>query len=138
MADAASYEGSSGFLRWWPRGLMAVAVLFGLASFAETGTIQWAALFASVALLHAWWVPWRFVVADDGLALSFPFGRRLFLPKEATSIRLEHVGAFALVGHHRRFGYPLNERFLYEPGQQPRLRNAFAWFGYDVIDRSEE
>lgn len=76
--------------------------------------------------------PWRFVVGDEGLQLTFPFGRRLFLPKGSTSIRLEHVGAFAMVGHRRWFGYRLHERLLYEPGQAPCLRNAFAWFGYDV------
>jgi len=133
MGDPSCYEGSSGFLRWWPRALVLLAVLLGLSSFAEPGAIQWAALFAALAVLHALWVPWRFVVGDEGLQLTFPLGRRLFLPKSTTSIRLEHVGAFAMVGSHRRFGYPLHERFLYEPGQAPRLRNAFAWFGYDVM-----
>jgi hypothetical protein len=133
MGDASCYEGSSGFLRWWPRALALLAVVLGLAAFRQPGAVQWATLFAALAVLHARWVPWRFVVGDDGLLLTFPLGRRLFLPKSTTSIRLEHVGAFALVGSHRRFGYPLHERFLYEPGQAPRLRNAFAWFGYDVI-----
>ena len=133
MGDASRYEGSSGFLRWWPRALALIALVLALGSFAQPGTIQWAALFASVAVLHALWVSWRFVVSDEGIDLTFPLGRRVFLPKDSTSIRLEYVGAFALIGHHRRFGYPLNERFLYEPGQAPRLRNAFAWFGYDVV-----
>ena len=131
MGDASCYEGSSGFLRWWPRILVLGAV--ALLASAPTRAIQWAVLLAALAVLHARWVPWRFVVGDEGLLLTFPLGRRLFLPKSTTSIRLEHVGAFALVGSHRRFGYPLHERFLYEPGQAPRLRNAFAWFGYDVI-----
>jgi|tagenome__1003787_1003787.scaffolds.fasta_scaffold18508114_2 hypothetical protein len=133
MGDASHYEGSSGFLRWWPMLLTLAALLLGLASFGQPGTIQWATLFAALAVLHALWVPWRFVVADDGLLLTFPFGRRRFLPKSSTSIRLDYVGAFAMVGSRRRFGYPLHERFLYEPGQAPRLRNAFAWFGYDVL-----
>jgi hypothetical protein len=131
MGDPSCYEGSSGFLRWWPRILVLGAV--ALLASAPTRAIQWTTLFAVLALLHALWVPWRFVVADDGLQLTFPFGRHLFLPKRSTSIRLEHVGAFVLVGRHRRFGYPLHERFLYEPGQAPRLRNAFLWFGYDLV-----
>ena len=133
MGDASRYEGSSGFLRWWPRLLTLLAVLLGLVSLDQPGAIQWAALLAALAVLHARWVPWRFVVGEDGLLLTFPLGRQLFLPKSSTSIRLEYVGAFAMVGTHRRFGYPLHERFLYEPGQAPRLRNAFLWFGYDLV-----
>ena len=96
-------------------------------------SIQWTTLLVAVAYLHGRWLPWRFVIEEDGLSLTFPFGRHLFLPRETTSIRLEYVGAFALVGRHRWFGYPLSERFVYEPGQRPRLRQAFTWFDYDIV-----
>ncbi|HEY5155908.1 MAG TPA: hypothetical protein VIJ47_14305 [Acidimicrobiales bacterium] len=131
MSDPVRYEGSSAFLRWWPKGLVALAAVILVIGWPKS--IQWATLLVAVAFLHSRWVPWRFVIEDDGLFLTFPFGHHVFLPKTATSIRLEYVGAFALVGRHRRFGYPLSERFVYEPGQRPRLQRAFAWFGYDIV-----
>ena len=125
------YEGSSAFLRWWPRGLVALAAVVLVIGWLKS--IQWTPLLVAVAFLHSRWLPWRFVIDQDGLSLTFPFGRHLFLPKETTSIRLEYVGAFALIGRHRWFGYPLSERFVYEPGQRPRLRQAFTWFDYDIV-----
>jgi hypothetical protein len=131
MPDPERYEGCSGFLRWWPRFLVAGAVV--LVAIGLSHSIQWATLLMAVAFLHSRWLPWRFVVERDGLVLTFPFRRDLFLPKSSTSIRIEYVGAFALVGRRRWFGYPLNERLGYEPGQRPRLRAAFTWFDYDIV-----
>lgn len=54
--DASRYEGSSAFLRWWPRLLTLFAVLLGLVSLSQPGAIQWATLFAALAVLHALWL----------------------------------------------------------------------------------
>ena len=101
----ASYEGKSGFLRWWPKVLLAAA-LFVLVE-GGLSAIQWATL--------------------------FPFGRRLVLPKDKLTVRLENVGAVAVVEGHRRLGYLLHDGVLYVPGQQSRLRLALNYFGYRVV-----
>jgi hypothetical protein len=64
--------------------------------------------------------------------MRFPFGRRQFLEKHAVTIRLDLVGAVALVGRRRRVGYPLMDRILYEPGRASLLYTAFSSFGYQV------
>jgi hypothetical protein len=48
------------------------------------------------------------------------------------TIRIEVVGAIALVGRRRRFGYPLMDGILYVPNHDVVLRNAFLQRGYDV------
>jgi hypothetical protein len=95
--------------------------------------IQWATLLAVAAYIHARWLPWQFFVGDDGILLKFPFGRRLFLSKAALTVRMEYVGAFALVGRTRRFGYPLLDRILYEPGRGEALERALSERGYTVV-----
>jgi hypothetical protein len=71
-------------------------------------------------------------VTDDGVWMRFPFGRHRFLAKQAVTIRLDVVGAVALVGPRRRIGYPLMDRILYEPGRSSLLYTAFSSFGYHV------
>ena len=132
MVDPSWYEGTSGFLRWWPKILLVMAL--GLLVIGWPRSIQWSTLLVVVAVAHGQWLPWRFVIADDGLALTFPFGRHLFLPKESTSIRLEYTGAIALVGRRRRIGYPLTDQVLYVPGKAAGLRQAFAWHRYRLVD----
>lgn len=124
------YEGRSWFLRWWPKMMLAFAGWLFLAGW--TRSIQWATFLGLAAYVHGKWIPWRFTIFDDGLLLTFAFGRRLFLPKAATTVRLEYVGAFALVGKRRRFGYPLADGFLYDPERGPRLRAALSLLGYDI------
>lgn len=94
--------------------------------------IQWTTLLVAVAYTHARWMPWQFTIREEGLALTFPFGRRVFLPKASLTVRMEAVGAIALVGRRRRFGYPLMDRILYEPGRALLLRNAFTGLGYEL------
>ena len=60
-------------------------------------------------------------VPEDGLALTFPFGRHLFLPRSSLTVRMEVVGAVALVGRRRHFGYLLMERIGYEPDNERRM-----------------
>jgi hypothetical protein len=129
--DGPSFESSSGFLRWWPKILLVAALLVVLLQVERS--LQWAGLFVLVAYVHGRWLPWRFTVFDDGLALTFAFGRRLFVPKRNTTVRIQYAGAVALVGRARRFGYPLIDQVLYRPGNTNRLTLALDAAGYDII-----
>jgi len=126
-----SFESSSGFLRWWPKILLVAALLVVVLQVERS--LQWAGLFVIVAYVHGRWLPWRFTVFDDGLALTFAFGRRLFVPKRSTTVRIQYAGAVALVGRARRFGYPLIDQVLYQPGNTNRLTLALDAAGYDII-----
>ena len=130
MDDFASYEGTSGFLRWWPKALLGFALV--VLADGWTHSLQWATLLVVAAYLHGRLLPWRFDVLDDGLHLLFPFGRRVFLPKGSTIVRLESVGAVALFGGHH-VGYLLHDGVLYVPDQRTRLRRALNFYGYRVL-----
>jgi hypothetical protein len=131
MADDAGYLGRNRFLRWWPKMLI---VLAGILLYSGTShAIQFATTLALVAYIHGRWLPWQFSIRDDGLALEFPFGRRLFLPKRALTVRIDMVGAVAMVGRRRHFGYLLLDRLGYEPNGEARLRGAFNGFGYKLL-----
>ena len=80
-------------------------------------------------------MPCQFTIREDGIELAFPFGRHVFLPKASLTVRMETIGATALVGHHRRFGYLLMDRILYEPGRAILLRSAFTGLGYELTYR---
>jgi hypothetical protein len=128
--DFASYEGSSGFLRWWPKVLLGLAVAVGAIHLSHW--LQFATLFVLASWLHGRLLPWRFSVFADGLDLVFPFGRHVFLPKPATTVRIETVGAVAMI-ERRHLGYLLHDGVLFEPGQRARLQRAFAYYGYHVV-----
>jgi hypothetical protein len=129
--EFASYDGSSWFLRWWPKILLGLALW--VLAIGWDHSIQWATFFVLCAWAHGRLLPWRFVVFDEGLLLVFPFGRRVFLPKLATTVRLESVGAVAMTGRHRHLGYLLHDGVLYEPDQRARLRRALSFYGYRVV-----
>jgi hypothetical protein len=131
VVEESSYESSNGFLRWWPKVLIGLAVLTIVVGVPRP--LQWAGLFTVAAYVHGRWLPWRFRVYDDGLALNFAFGRRLFVPKRNTTVRIQYAGAVALVGRARRFGYPLIDQVLYKPGNTKRLTLALDAAGYDII-----
>jgi len=131
MDDFASYEGSSGFLRWWPKIMLGLALAVLVDGVSHS--LQWATLFVVCAWLHGRMLPWRFSVLDDGLELVFPFGRHVFLPKPGATVRLEAVGAVVMTGRHRHLGYLLHDGVLYQPGQRVRLRRAFDFYGYRVV-----
>jgi hypothetical protein len=130
MAEAG-YLGQNTFLRWWPKVLLGLGAV--VLYFDSNHALQWAALFGFVAYVHGRWLPWQFTIREDGLALAFPFGRRLFLPRASLTVRIEMVGAIALVGRRRHFGYLLMNRIGYEPDNESRLRGAFAGFGYNML-----
>jgi len=128
MAVSGTYQGGSSFLRWWPRALPLVALWVLVVGWNHA--VQWAALLVVAAALHERFLPCEFVVTDDGVWMRFPFGKRRFLAKQAITIRVDVVGAVALVGRRRRVGYPLMDRVLYEPGRSSLLYTAFSSFGY--------
>jgi hypothetical protein len=128
--DDGVYEGRNKFLRWWPKLLLllAASILF----VAWTHAIQWVTLLVFVAYVHGRWLPWQFTIREDGIELMFPFGRRLFLEKNRLTVRIEVVGAVAMVGRRRHFGYLLLDRIGYEPDGERRLRGAFTLLGYNL------
>lgn|SRR5690242_15518834 len=129
MGDVVSYQGGSFFLRWWPAILVACAL--GVLLVGWDHRAQWATLLVLVAVVHGRWLPWQFTIRRDGIALRFPFGRRRFIPKQRLRIRLEVVGAIALVGQHR-LGIPLLDRVLYVPGHDEMMRTTFSELGYEL------
>ena len=130
MDEFASYEGSSAFLRWWPKVLLGLA--FAVAVIHWSHWVQFATVFVVCSWLHGRLLPWHFSVLDDGLELVFPFGRRVFLPKPDTTVRIETVGAVAMIGT-RHLGYLLHDGVLFEPGKRARLQRAFDYYGYRVV-----
>jgi hypothetical protein len=133
-AASVPFEGHSVFLRWAPKGFLVLAALMVVLRWPHW--VQWTTLFVALAFVHARWLAWRFTVTDDGLLLTFPFGRRVFYWKEQLTVRMEVVGAIALVGRHRRFGYLLFDSILYHPDRDEVLRRAFATRGFQVIGAS--
>jgi hypothetical protein len=131
MADFAGYLGRNWFLRWWPKLLLVLGAVVLYVDWNHA--IQWATLFGAIAYVHGRWLPWQFAIREDGLALTFPFGRRLFLPRSSLTVRIDVVGAIAMVGRRRHFGYLLMDRIGYEPDGERQLRNAFTGLGYNLL-----
>ena len=131
MKGFASYEGVSPFLRWWPKILLVAALAVLLLGW--TAAIQWATFFTFAAWAQGHFIPWKFSIYDEGLLLEFAFGRRLFLPKSTTTVRLESMGAVAIIEGHRRLGYLLHDGVLYVPDQRSRLRRALNHYGYRIV-----
>jgi hypothetical protein len=130
MSADARYEGTNSALRSAPGLLCVIALVIWQSRWNHS--LQFATLFVVLAVTFALWIPWRFTVTEAGLVLCFAMGRRRFLPKNTLTIRVDLVGAFALVGKHRRFGYPLLDRILYRPGHDNELRTVFAELGFRV------
>ena len=99
--------GTSVFLRCWPPGMVVFALLVLIGP--GRGALLYCVLFAVCGLVSARYLPWRFAVLDEGIALWFPFGRRLFLPKEAVTVRVGAGSPVAYPEVFRRLGYPLTD-----------------------------
>jgi hypothetical protein len=80
-----------------------------VAAIAGAGALLYCVAFAACGLVAARCLPWRFAVLDDGIALWFPFGRRLFLPKDAVTVRVRSGSPVAYPEVFRRWGYPLTD-----------------------------
>jgi hypothetical protein len=132
--DRRWYEGTSAFLRWAPKLFVVMALVMYLVHW--THWIQYCTTFVLVAFIHNRWLPWRFEIRDDGVELLFPFGRRLFLSRSITTVRVEIVGAFLYDDRRPKhwFGYPLLDGILYTPGRELTLRTAFASRGYHFTE----
>jgi hypothetical protein len=87
--------------------MVAFAALVGAT--AGASALLYCIAFAACGLVAARYLPWRFAVLDEGIALWFPFGRRLFLPKAAVTVRVDAGSPVAYPQAFRRFGYPLTD-----------------------------
>ena len=130
--DRQWYEGTSGFLLWAPKVFLAMALVMYLTHWNHS--IEFMTAFLLLAFIHSRWLPWRFEIQDDGLKLVFPFGRHLFLSRSIATIRVDVVGAMVYDDRagRFRFGYPLMDGILYQPGRESVLRSAFVNRGYTV------
>ena len=128
--DGNPYVGGSFFMLWAPKVMLVLALLVYAGHWNHS--IQFATVFVVAAFVHSRWLPFQFRILDDGLDLSFPFGRRLFVSKATATVRVDLVGAFVRVGRRRSLGYPLLDGVLYQPGRQSEMRAAFLARGYDV------
>ena len=82
----------------------------------------------ALRLAFVWFLPWRFVVVDDGIGLWFTFGRRRFLPKSETVVRAGLGSPVAFRGENRRFGYPLSDGFVER--RRAALTEVLAFLGF--------
>jgi hypothetical protein len=123
------FQRESGYMRWAPKVLLALAVAVLVVRW--TRSWQWATLFVLLAYVHARWLAWRFVVSDDGVSLTFPFGRRAFIAKESAIVKVEVVGVLLRV-QGRLLRYWLFDGILYRPGSEDELRAAFSARGFQV------
>ena len=130
--DRQWYEGTSDFLLWAPKVFLVMALVMYLSRCNHW--IEFATTFVLLAFIHSRWLPWRFEIGDDGLQLLFPFGRHLFLSRSSSTVRVDVVGAMVYDGRRgkHRFGYPLMDGILYQPGRESSLRSAFVERGYTV------
>jgi hypothetical protein len=130
--DRQWYEGTSEFLLWAPKVFVFMAIAIYLSHWNHS--IEFATTFVVLAFIHSRWLPWRFEIREDGLQLVFPFGRRLFLNRSFATVRVDVVGAMVYDGRRgkHRFGYPLMDGILYQPGRESVLRSAFVDRGYTV------
>lgn len=130
--DGQWYEGTSDFLLWAPKVFVFMA--FGMYVLHGSHWIEFSTTFLLLACIHSRWLPWRFEIRDDGIQLRFPFGRYLFLSRSVATVRVDVVGAMVYDGRRRRlrFGYPLMDGILYQPGRESLLRSAFVRRGYTV------
>jgi hypothetical protein len=108
---------------------MIVLALIVLTS-AGANAASFAALFTVSAVVVARALPWRFDILDDGIDLSFAFGRRRFLSKAETTVAVGLGGAVARRRSATRFGYPLTDGFV--ESRRITLRNVLVEHGFDV------
>jgi hypothetical protein len=106
-------------------------VVFGAVALAAAGAgaLPYFVAFALFGLVWARYLPWRFAVLDDGIALWFPFGRRLFLPRDAVVVRVSG-SPVAYPAAFRRFGYPLTDGLVER--RRAALRAVLVEHGFRV------
>jgi hypothetical protein len=87
-------------------------------------------VFAVCGLVAARYLPWRFAVLDEGIALWFPFGRRMFLPREAVTVRVGSGSPVAYPEVYRRFGYPLTDGLVER--RRAALQAVLVEYGFRI------
>ena len=106
--------------------VFAAIVLFGTGRSAAL----YAVAFAMCGLVAARYLPWRFAVLDEGIALWFPFGRRMFLPRDAVTVRVGLSGSVAYPEAYRRFGYPLTDGLVER--RRAALQAVLVEYGFRI------
>jgi hypothetical protein len=124
----ARYVGTSQFVRWWPWAMTGLGVALALLDPSYAG---YAVFCIGGGVLFAFWLPWRFVVVEDGIGLWFTFGRRRFLPKSEIVVRAGRGSPVAYRGQHRRFGYPLTDGILEQ--RRRALTEVLSLFGFRLV-----
>jgi hypothetical protein len=98
------YVGRCVLFRTLPRfGLVLAGLCF------LTGSSIGALLFAAAALVVAAVLPWRFVVFDEGVLLSFALRQDRFFSKHDIAIRSDETGAVLYPTASMRRGYALSD-----------------------------
>jgi hypothetical protein len=90
----------------------------------------YALVFAVCAWIWARALPWRFAVLDEGIALWFPFGRRMFLPRDAVTVRVGSGSPVAYPKAYRRFGYPLTDGLVER--RRAALQAVLVEYGFRI------
>jgi hypothetical protein len=132
-SEHVHYEGTSAYMLWAPRVFVFAAVVMYVNRWNHW--IEFATAFLLMAWIHSRRLPWNFEIQDDGIRLRFPFGRRIFVVRTATSVRVDVVGAMLYDERrgHRALGYPLMDGILFRPGRQAVLRSTLSDLGYTII-----
>ena len=94
------------------------------------GALLYCVLFVVCGLVSARCLPWRFAVLDEGIALWFPLGRRMFLPRDAVTVRVGAGSAVAYPEVFRRFGYPLTDGLVER--RRSALRAVLVEHGFRI------
>ncbi len=131
VPNAEDFEGRSGYLRWAPKVFLVVAAVVLWTRWNHS--LEFAGTFLLAAFLHGQWLAWRFVVSDDSVTMTFPFGRRVVVAKEAANVKIEIVGATLRI-RGRLLRYLLFDGVLYRPGREELLRNEFVARGFTVLN----
>ena len=121
------YVGQCRFLRVCPPCMLALAVI-PLA----TGNLGTALVLGVLGMLSSLWLPWRFVITNDGIALWFALGKRRFLARENVTVRADLGGAVVRSRGRQRFGYPLTNGLIER--DRSGLRTVLARSGFDLVD----
>lgn len=123
--DEPVYVGQSQLLHYWPRVMLAAAIMSLL-----FGQVLGILVFLVPAMLVAFLLPWRFAVLDRGIALWFGFGKTRYVAKENVKVRVGHGSTVVLPRQADRFGYALTDGFVEH--RQTILRAVLTEHGFQV------
>jgi hypothetical protein len=125
--DRPVFVGSCALFRTLPRSMLVFSAVFFV-----LGNVVGALLLAGVALVVAALVPWRFVVFDEGVLLSFAVRADRFFSKRDIAIRSDATGAVLYPTTSARRGYALTDGYLERRRQY--LRAVFLEHGFRLAN----